>query len=42
MKNMTVSELNEKLETKENLLLLDVREFNELSIASVVGVHHVP
>ncbi len=42
MKNMTVGELKEKLETKENLLLLDVREFNELSMASVVGAHHVP
>jgi len=42
MKNMTVTELKEKLDTKDEIFLIDVREFNELSIASVIGAHHIP
>lgn len=39
---MTVDELKAKLDKKEALTLLDVREQEELDIASIPGALHIP
>lgn len=42
MKSITVQELNQKMDTKEDFTLLDVREDRELIMASIAGTTHIP
>ena len=42
MKSITVQELNQKMDTKEDFTLLDVREDRELIMASIAGATHIP
>ncbi len=39
---MTVQELKQKMDTKEDFTLLDVREYRELIMASIDGSKHMP
>ena len=42
MKSMTVQELKQKMDTREDFTLLDVREDRELIMASIDGSKHMP
>lgn len=42
MNTLTVEELRERLERGDDVLVLDVREAEELAIASVPGARHIP
>lgn len=39
MKEVTVQELNAAIESKEDILLIDVRETHEHTLANIGGVH---
>lgn len=42
MNTCTVEELRERLDRGDDVLVLDVREAEELAIASVPGARHIP